>query len=490
VGGEIDDQTCGKSDVLAPGELERAADTIQRLKDVTDEENRVMLAALRLEWALARDTQEDQPAKVKAAIDAIAAARRLLGDRGAEADAVRIAVDYWEAHVRLVEYDYLSARELFSTILTLDPGHQAANVWRIVCERMLGGDPVKLVERIDELMGVGSPVASGVSPEDGAVVVSPHLVGELLTERASLLENSEPALAERDYRRALDLRPQMTFAQHGVLRCLVASSQLELAASLGDRLIAEARAAHHDCGLPLPADVFVNVGLVEAERGRIDRAFELLGDAVESDPDYPVGHENLILTHLAVDQVGEAIRHGESVLSPSLGREKAWNGVRVALGTAYVKKGVWAQAVDQLRSATGDMRPRVRDGAWASLIDAHRTAGRLRDARDLMPASEPPGFRRLEAAGWVHAELGHYGKALACFEEARRARIVSSGMPKRLGESSRRLEKKCPSTPPLDCPYTASGVGRPWTSGSGSWRSSASEKRYGCNRNMRPHIGG
>lgn len=317
---------------------------------------------------------------------------------------------------RLVE----AANEL-KRALESDPGHQGARTWSVYCRRcILLKGPQDLVAEVNKLL-------NGDDTKE-ARVVNPDLVADLLTERATLLEDSNPAKALEDYRAALENRPRLAFAIRGEMRCHVALGLYDDAEGLANEHVAKEKTDAERRGVPLRADVLVEAGRVKHARGKLDAAIKLFETAIAARPLYGLGYEARVVTRREQGNHRRAIDEAVKALDEHGARMRGATALRVELGHTHLGCAEFDEAIEQFEMAIEPPKPvpdetsplpAVPDRARGGLIDALVRARRFVAARNHWSNSpEPAGSRTLAAAGRMFVEVGDFTAALDCFDRA------------------------------------------------------------------------
>ena len=151
----------------------------------------------------------------------------------------------------------------------------------------------------------------------------------------------EWAAAEREYLRAIELKPGYPTAHHWYAVLLIHQGR-------GEEALAEVeRARELD-----PTSLVINVTLVEAYYvGRqYDRAIAQAKKTLELDPDFPLGHSFLALALLGQDRYADAVAELEKLRGPSLALPSRYAG---ELGYAYAMSGRRADALRVLAELEG-----------------------------------------------------------------------------------------------------------------------------------------
>jgi predicted CXXCH cytochrome family protein len=322
----------------------------------------------------------------------LAAGRRQAPE--VEADLVHLAADHARpAVVRATAVEVLAG---YST-----PGARAAveralsdaePLMRFTAAQRMGGAPEDLARRLgpllqDPVRAVRAQAASRLAgaaalalPESLRAAQAAALVEYVEEQRfmsdlpsgpydlGNLYANlGRPEVAERQYRRAIQIDGEFFAAQANLARLLAGQGRLEEA----ETLLRQAHAAR-----PREAGLSFNLGLLLAERGRRDEAEELLRSALEVDPRMAPAAYNLAV------MVGE--RHPAEALA--LARKA------VALQPEDPRY-TWTLGYFQARS--GDLPAAARtlealirahpdyDDGWALLADVYARQGRSAEAGEL-----------------------------------------------------------------------------------------------------------
>jgi tetratricopeptide (TPR) repeat protein len=332
------------------------------------------------------------------------------------------AVAYEEARIELAAREWEHARACLKWVLDHDPGHQAANVWLVYCDRIRRKHIDNLIRRINQLMdrSESKPTAHEDAGPARKCVYEPVLVAELLTERASLLEEARTADAEADYREAISRRPAMWYARRGLMRCLALQGDVEEAERQGERARRLAESLAPD-GEP-PPDLLVEMARVKVAAGEYQAAEDLFKKAETLRPGYLYTYKAWIAMLRGLERPADAIALGKRALQERAVEVMHDGGIHVELGHAYMASLDYEKASTCFRAALEtDDAGEVQERAHLGIAAVHRLTRRLRNARaelELLP--DAPGA--WHSTAWLQGEIGDYGKALKNFEKTRQLR--------------------------------------------------------------------
>lgn len=406
-------------DAPSGDDLDDAERALASAETMAPDRHRVQLTRLRLEWVKARKA-DDRRQAVAQAFETLSTLSASSSENGSGGHELLVGLSYIEGRLHLLDRNWSRARELFQTITGgLQPGHQAAHVWSIYCDRILTNGHRDLLLNIDALLRPELRDGAGPRRADGkdAVVVAPHLESELLRERAAIVEDREPDRARLDYQTVLERRPRMTFAQRALLRCEVAAGRSEEAATSGEQLLRAAREERAHNGTPLPTDVIAEVGRIKLGLHSPDEASDLFRESIGAAPSYAFAHAGLVRARTEARDYDGAVAAGDEARR-SVG-PRGWAEVSLELGHVHLAREEFDQAIDYFAKAAEDESLLVADRAKAGLIHTHMTMGRLRRALELTDISTVlPGTYMELQTGWLHSEVGEYGVALECFKNA------------------------------------------------------------------------
>ena len=372
--------------------------------------SRILRAQARLAWVAARVADD----RATAIGDARAELQRL---RAATNDAhVHLTIDYYDARVDMLARRLDEARAKLESILERDGGHQAALVWRLYCRRVKTGDLRSLLPDLDAVLPPTGDEPFEPPPPGQPRVFDRNLVAELLTERAAVREDLDPAAAIDDYDRALAIRPRMVYAQRRRLEALVADGRAPLAAKEGKRYLKEARAWSRATGARMPHALLVDVGIVNNAVKKHRAARRRFNAAIRIAPSYGFAYEAEFATRRLMIPPGmpagtrrelleQAIEEAETRLASNDPALAGTGGLKVEVAQACFTLGTEEgvrKAERYLTEALADGAGVVSDRARASLIDLHRITRRFQTAsRYASEAGADAGPRTRAASAWL-----------------------------------------------------------------------------------------
>jgi tetratricopeptide (TPR) repeat protein len=335
-------------------------------------------------------------------------------------DLPRTAIDYERAQLEMVGRDLEGAVAMFDAVIAnTKPTHQAAQVWRLYCRRVMGVAPeTELLAEIEALLTASS---NGRPPP----IINEDLRAELLTERAALLESASSVRALEDYEKALRQRPRMPFAVRGTLRCRYMNKQEDEAFRLaGELLHREASGERED---ELTADVLTEIAQLYLSEHDYEESLALLDRAIAVRPTYSYAYAQKVRALRLKGQTKDAVRFARHTLSEKHGKLSTVGGIRIELGHALLARSRPNSALQQFEQAESDA---------SSYISARARAGRLqallwkRDlhAAGLLLSESVPAISSGTAAGLYYGAIGDYDIALQCFRSGR-------GLPEEIGKA-------------------------------------------------------
>jgi tetratricopeptide (TPR) repeat protein len=388
-----------------------AQEAVARARQLAPSAWRPVISELRLARAGVRAAEAGDEAPLIAARAAVKRARsmRLTGHPWSLA----AALDYEEARIEQAAWKWRKAARLLRRALSADPGHQAAHVWLVYCNRMTSPRPGSLVGMIDGMLGEG---------EGPRRVVEPSLVAELQTERAALIEYERADDAKRDFQAALRVRPAMWFARRGLSRCLDRLGRIEEAIREAELALwlAELCSEHGES----PPQLLVELARLHAARGRAHeaRAEKLFVQAEEGPQTYIFAYQ----AHVAALRV--AGRRAKAIATGARARAKyppdtlGMGGVTMEVGYTHLQDRDYnkaQEAFEEARSARDS--DDVIECAQFGIVAMYRFRRRMRLAwREFGPLDRPMSVQASHDLGWLRIDIGDYGGALCCFESAHR----------------------------------------------------------------------
>ncbi|HEY1276140.1 MAG TPA: tetratricopeptide repeat protein [Thermoleophilaceae bacterium] len=415
-------------------ELGRAHDAFEQAWRIDPTSERVLGGILRVNRLMLR-YRADRDQALRAARSELEDRREDVRRNARPGGALARVLRYEEGRLDIAARAWGSARKDFEAVLAEDPGHQAANVWRMYVRRMTGElERDCLLDEIDRLLRDPAHRTKGhASLHKPGPVVSPDLAAGLLTERAAILEDGtrdDLEQAAKDYDDAAAVRPGMTFAHRGALRCLIRQGEFEAAAER-EALIR----SFYEPAQP-PGDVLVDLGRLRMARGlaaesrlSANRSFaaaiKCYRQAIRGRPDYgPAYGAKLAAVRIrgrGPDELRREAQRTRAVVEERGDSLVMAGGVRVELGRAYLALGDADSAAAAFQQCLDgpDNSPQILDHAYAGLIDAHRFDRRLAAACEAATDAleRGRGVRVLGAAAWLYGELGELGRSLALYDE-------------------------------------------------------------------------
>jgi tetratricopeptide (TPR) repeat protein len=162
--------------------------------------------------------------------------------------------------------------------------------------------------------------------------------------------------AEREYRRAIELNPNLALAHPWY------ATYLRLMGRHQEAITEITRARELD---PLSPGVNATVGYIQSSARRYDQAVEALNKTIELDRNYPYTHLFLGHTHTAQGKYAEAIAAYRQAMALGLDT----SATHVGLGAAYAHAGDRERAVAILKRL-GSSKEHVSPGELAILLTA------------------------------------------------------------------------------------------------------------------------
>ena len=170
---------------------------------------------------------------------------------------------------------------------------------------------------------------------EAAIDMDSRYVDAYVQYGSMLEETDRPEEAERQYRRAIEIRPDAASAHYHLANLLAKRGAADEAAM--DEAIEQYRETL--AADPEHAPAHVNLGIVLSGRGQIREAMEHYATAVQADPQMVEARLNLAMAHAAVGDLPEAIAELEAALTLVRPRSSKAHSIRRKL--AGLRREQW-----------------------------------------------------------------------------------------------------------------------------------------------------
>jgi tetratricopeptide (TPR) repeat protein len=300
-------------------------------------------------------------------------------------------------NVRCEQGEYEEGIRYFEKALSINPGYLPAR--QNICSAFLAQ------KKLDEAVNCYSEALQERNDWPNMEQMY-HKLGWAYEQKGDFI------LAEKNYRKALVVKPDYIPSENDLGRVLAKQGKLDEAVTCFNGLLMQKEDS---------VEAHSNLALVLSMQGKYDEAVKHFARVLELNPKYPDGHERMGELLIAAGKPEEAVEHLNEALQTSAGN----SNVYAELGTAYNQLGKYDLAIQDWTKAielAPDNADVLNDAAWLlatvsdeSVRDADKAiefAGRACE----ITWGKNPGF--LDTLAAAYAAAGRFGEAVKTAEQA------------------------------------------------------------------------
>ena len=220
------------------------------------------------------------------------------------------------------------------------------------------------------------------------------------------------ALAEANYRKALEIEPDYEIARHNLGNVLLKQGKLDEAVVCFNELLRQKKDS---------VGVHYRLAVVLCIQGKYDDAIKHFARVLELNPKYPNAHKRMGEVLAAAGRMDEAVAHLNAALQTSTNQSEVY----AKLGAAYMQLSKYELAIQNLTKAI-ELKPdgveALNNMAWllatvgdVSIQDANRAIEFAERACELTGYKNPESLDTLAAA---YAAAGRFNDAVTTAQQA------------------------------------------------------------------------